>query len=68
MFDIIVDALHHEMDLLCEKYDDGKISMTGQDLEHIDKIAHALKCLATYEAMKERPRRSRYDSDYRSRY
>ena len=64
MFDIICDALHREMEKIAQKYDDGN-ELTAQDLEHIDKMAHALKCLKTYEAMttyKERPS-GRYSRD-----
>ena len=52
MFERLCDTLHREMEIIEDKYADGKTPMTAQDLEHIDKIAHALKCLATYEAMK----------------
>ncbi len=51
MFEGICDAIHKEMDALEEKYEHGA-EMNGQDLEHIDKMAHALKSLATYDAMK----------------
>ena len=65
MFEIITDVLHHEMDELEEKFDGGA-KLTQQDLDTIDKVLHSLKCLATYEAMKETKRRSRYrDDDYR---
>lgn len=50
MFDGICEALHREMDQLNEKFANGA-QMSGQELEHIDKMAHALKSLATYEAM-----------------
>ena len=50
MFDRICDTLHREMAELDEKYGNGS-QLTNQDLEHIDKIAHALKSLATYDAM-----------------
>ena len=66
MFDIICDALHREMEKLAQKYDDGN-ELTSQELDHIDKMAHALKCIATYEAMRgdgePRPRK-RYYSRY----
>lgn len=52
MFEGICEALHREMDTLDEKYSGGKASLNSQDLEHIDKIAHALKSIAGYEAMK----------------
>lgn len=51
MFEGICEAIHKEMDTLEEKYERGA-EMNGQDLEHIDRMAHALKSLATYEAMK----------------
>ena len=50
MFDGICEALHREMEQLDEKFSKGA-QMNGQELEHIDKMAHALKSLATYEAM-----------------
>jgi hypothetical protein len=50
MFEGICEALHREMDQLNEKFANGA-QMSGQELEHIDKMAHALKSLATYEAM-----------------
>jgi len=46
----ICETLHREMEMLDEKYANGN-QMNSQDLEHIDKIAHALKSIATYEAM-----------------
>lgn len=52
MFEGICEALNREMDALEEKYSSGKTSLNQQDLEHIDKIAHALKSIAGYEAMK----------------
>ena len=58
MFDIICDALHREMEKLAQKYDDGN-DLTAQELDHIDKMAHALKCIATYEAMRGEPERPR---------
>ena len=70
MYETICDILHREMDVLEEKYADGKTAMNSNDLDHIYKIAHALKCLATYEAMKasETPRRERYGYDKYRRY
>ena len=72
MFDVICDVLHREMETIEDKYADGKTPMNGQDLEHIDKMAHALKCLATYEAMKasesgrsRRPSGRYYEPEYR---
>lgn len=50
MFEGICEAIHREMDELENKYAKGT-QLSGQDLEHIDKMAHALKSLKTYEAM-----------------
>ena len=51
MFEGICEAIHKEMDALDDKYSKGT-QLSTQDLEHIDLMAHALKSLATYEAMK----------------
>ena len=51
MFNGICEAIHKELDILDEKYSGGA-QLSGQDLEHIDKMAHALKSIAGYEAMK----------------
>ena len=59
MFEGICDVLHREMEMLEEKYATSKTPMNAQDLEHIDKIAHALKSIASYEVMKDG-----YDSGY----
>lgn len=48
MFDSICDVLYREMKELDNKYSDD-VQLTSQDLEHIDKIAHALKSIAGYE-------------------
>ena len=68
MFDAIVDTLHREMDELDEKYARDN-AMSEADLDNIDKMAHALKCIATYEAMKA-PRRYKreYDNSEYRRY
>jgi len=50
MFENISDALHREMLKLDEKYSGGT-QLSDKDLMDIDKMAHALKCIATYEAM-----------------
>lgn len=69
MFEGICEALDRELEMLDNKLMGGKAPMSTQDLDMIDKIGHALKCLGTYEAMKEgdwRRSRSRYrDEDYR---
>lgn len=72
MFEGICDAIHAELKELNEKYLDG-VKITGQELEHIDMMAHALKSLATYEAMVggydyRRSRTSHYRDGYERRY
>ena len=52
MFNNICDALHREMEMLDEKFANGSTQLNNQDLDHIDKMAHALKSIAGYEAMK----------------
>ena len=66
MFDKIYETIHRELDKLDEKYAAGA-QMTGKDLEDIDLMAHAIKCLATYEAMTEADREP-VRSSYRRRY
>lgn len=51
MYQGICETIHHELDLLEDKFQDGS-AMSEKDLEMIDKMAHALKSLATYDAMK----------------
>ena len=65
MYPAICDAIHRELEQLEDKYTGGA-QMTGQDLEHVDKMVHALKSLATYEAMKsaESGRTERRYRDY----
>lgn len=60
MFEGICEALHREMDQLDEKFANGA-HMSGQELEHIDMMAHALKSLATYEAMQGSSEYGSYD-------
>jgi hypothetical protein len=50
MFEGICEAIHKEMDILEDKYEKGT-QLSSQDLEHIDKMAHALKSIKTYDAM-----------------
>jgi hypothetical protein len=64
MFDGICDAIHRELDVLEDKYSKGT-QLSGQDLEHIDKMAHALKSLKTYEAMEGH---SEYGGSYDGSY
>ena len=60
MFEGICEALHREMDNLDEKYASGA-QMNASDLDHIDKMAHALKSLKTYEAMNGNSEYGSYD-------
>ena len=53
MFEGISEALYREMESIDNKLQGGKAPMTTQDLDSIDKMAHALKCLKAYEAMLE---------------
>lgn len=59
MFENICEAIHREMRELDKKYSSGA-QLSGKDLEDLDKMAHALKSIATYEAMKGE---SGYDGD-----
>ena len=73
MFDGICEALHRELDTIDNKLMGGKAPMSSQDLDNIDKMAHALKSLKTYMAMedgyyKTRSRDRYYDRDYDRRY
>jgi len=66
MFEGICEAIHKEMDMLEEKFEGGG-KLTAQDLEHLDKMAHTLKSLKTYEAMEgnsERMSYGEYDGSY----
>jgi len=66
MFDGICDALHRELDSYDNKLMGGKAPMSTQDLDTIDRLAHALKSLATYDAMRgEKRGYSRYENEYR---
>ena len=56
MYDNIKYKLHREMDRMDERYQPENKELSDGDLEVIDKAAHALKCLATYEAMEEAER------------
>ena len=50
MFESICETIHREMDKLEKKYSSGA-QLSNDDLEDIDKMAHALKSLKAYEAM-----------------
>lgn len=51
MFDGICDALHRELEQFDEKFSGGA-QMNAQELDTINKMTHALKSLATYDAMR----------------
>ena len=51
-FDHLEKTLCKELEALEQKMKGGA-DMTMQDLEKVDKLAHAMKSLATYKAMKE---------------
>ena len=50
MFNGIIETLHREIHDIEERVNNGG-KFNEQDLNYVDKMAHALKCLATYEAM-----------------
>ena len=60
MFEGICEAIHRELQKLDEKYTTGA-QLSGQDLKDIDLMAHTLKSIAGYEAMKGN---SGYNSGY----
>jgi len=51
-FEALEKAMCKELETL-EKKLGGMAEMSVQDLEKVDKLAHAMKSLATYKAMKE---------------
>ena len=51
MFEGICEAIYRELESLDNKLMGGKAPMNTQDLETIDKLAHALKSLKACEAM-----------------
>ena len=52
MYEAIKKSMRKEMDALDQKLKGG-VEMSVNDLDKIDKLAHAMKSLATYEAMTE---------------
>lgn len=60
----ICDAIHREMDKLEDKYSE-EVQLSMSDLDMIDTMAHALKNLATYEAMREGSERKPRYREYR---
>ena len=66
MFDGICEAIHREIESLDSKFMGGKASMSAQELDSIDKMAHTLKSITTYAAMRGEERRvyPRYRDEY----
>ena len=58
MFEGICEAIHRELHKMDEKYSNGT-QLSETDLKDINTMAHALKSLATYEAMDEAYPRNR---------
>ena len=56
-YDVIAKKLSDELDSIERKFSNGE-GMTNSDLDKIDKITHAMKCLATYRAMVNAEERS----------
>lgn len=50
--ELLEEKMCKELEMLEDKYKSG-VEMSESDLKKIDMLAHALKSLATYEAMKE---------------
>lgn len=50
MFENIENVLIDELEMVNEQYKDGHEINSG-DLEKVDKVSHALKCLVTCKAM-----------------
>lgn len=46
----ICEAIQRELKILEDKYSE-ETPLNSKDLDDIDKMAHALKCLTAYEAM-----------------
>ena len=67
MFDGICEALYRELEMLDNKLQGGKAPMNTQDLENIDKMAHALKSLKACEAMEGQSEYGSGDSYARGR-
>lgn len=67
MYSGICEAIHRELDKMEERYAGGA-QMTGKDLEDIDLMTHALKNIATYEAMTEYEEPPRMSRNYGRRY
>ena len=61
--EILENKMCKELDSIEEKYRSG-VEMSEADLRKIDMIVHALKSLATYEAMKEAEEYQEYEQSF----
>ena len=52
-YDHLEEALCKELERLDKRYASEPGEMSAQDVEHADKLYHALKCAATWHAMKD---------------
>ena len=57
-----------ELKMLDDKYSSNAGEMAVQDLDKIDKLVHALKSLATYNAMKEAEESNEYGKNVSGHY
>lgn len=79
-YEHLQDAMCRELEKLDKKYSGDVAEMSTQDAEKADMLYHALKCAATYHAMKDAEewdeedetessyRRDRYHERPRHRY
>lgn len=67
MFEAICETLTREMEKLDDKYANGA-QLNDKDLEDIDKLAHAMKSIETYNAMKGSSEASMYGGSYGGSY
>ena len=63
MFEAICESLTREMEKLDEKYANGA-QLNDKDLIDIDRLAHAMKSIETYNAMKGGREASMYGASY----
>ena len=63
MYHGISEAIHKELEMVDQRLSNGT-AMNASELDQVDKMFHALKCLKTYEAMEGN---SEYDSYARGR-
>ena len=61
-YDLLESKICKELDLLEEKYRTGA-EMSEGDLRRLDLLAHAIKSLTTYSAMKEAEEKSKENTE-----